>query len=554
MGHKFFDHHLARLNAAKTALAERGYWSAFPEVPSGKIYGVEAAAQGEAALQAYRGRPFALAQPTVGEWQGGEISPFDGPLGITYPRAPAQDLIGAALATRRVWRDAGIEARTGICLEILERLNKRSFELAQAVMHTTGQGFVMAFQAGGPHAQDRGLEAVALAHVLMSRTPAQARFDKPAGRDKFESLEKTFTVAGRGVGLVVACSTFPTWNSYGAIFANLACGNPTIVKPHPQAILPLAITVKIAQEVLAEAEMPPTILQLAVDSADVPVTKELAQNPAVKLIDYTGSNAFADWLASDCRQAIVFAEKAGVNLILLDSTGDYKSMLRNLAFSISLYSGQMCTTPQNFYVSEEGLKTDQGDKSPAEFAADLGVAVDKLLGDDERAAEVLGMIINQATHERCEQAQSGENVVRRSTRLDHPKFSGAQARTPLILQTGLEDANARSEQFGPISYVIACPDRQSAMNAIATLLAEKGAITAAIYSTNDNVLAQMRDIALDGGVALSENLLGGTFVNQSTAFSDFHATGLNPAANAALTDEAFIAPRFAIVQSRRPVG
>ena len=27
-------------------------------------------------------------------------------------------------------------------------------------MHTTGQGFVMAFQAGGPHAQDRGLEAV----------------------------------------------------------------------------------------------------------------------------------------------------------------------------------------------------------------------------------------------------------------------------------------------------------------------------------------------------------------------------------------------------------
>ena len=42
----------------------------------------------------------------------------------------------------------------------------RSFELALAVMHTTGQAFPMAFQAGGPHAQDRGLEAVATAWAL----------------------------------------------------------------------------------------------------------------------------------------------------------------------------------------------------------------------------------------------------------------------------------------------------------------------------------------------------------------------------------------------------
>ena len=47
--------------------------------------------------------------------------------------------------------------------EILDRLNKRSFEIATAVMMTTGQGWMMAFQAGAPHAQDRGLEAVAYA-------------------------------------------------------------------------------------------------------------------------------------------------------------------------------------------------------------------------------------------------------------------------------------------------------------------------------------------------------------------------------------------------------
>ena len=47
------------------------------------------------------------------------------------------------------------------------------------------------------------------------------------------------------------------------------------------------------------------------------------------------------------------------------------------------------------------------------------------------------------------------------------------------------------------------------------------------------------------------NLTGGVFVNQSAAFSDFHGTGANPAANAALTDAAYVAPRFRVIQSRR---
>ena len=37
----------------------------------------------------------------------------------------------------------------------------------------------MAFQAGGPHAQDRGLEAVAYAWAEQTRHPAAARWSKP---------------------------------------------------------------------------------------------------------------------------------------------------------------------------------------------------------------------------------------------------------------------------------------------------------------------------------------------------------------------------------------
>ena len=69
--------------------------------------------------------------------------------------------------------------------------------------------------------------------------------------------------------------------------------------------------------------------------------------PEIRIIDFTGSTAFGDWLESNARQAQVYTEKAGVNTVIVDSTDDFAGMCRNLAFSLTLYSGQMCTTPQN---------------------------------------------------------------------------------------------------------------------------------------------------------------------------------------------------------------
>ena len=38
-------------------------------------------------------------------------------------------------------------------------------------------------------------------------------------------------------------------------------------------------------------------------------------------------------------------------------------MAQNIAFSASLYSGQMCTAPQNVYVPAEGVNTAEGNVS-----------------------------------------------------------------------------------------------------------------------------------------------------------------------------------------------
>ncbi|MEU4723118.1 phenylacetic acid degradation protein PaaN [Nonomuraea dietziae] len=545
-----FDQHEQTLSRAMEAIAERGYWSAYPESPSPRVYGEGAAERGKEAFESYLGKPFPLDQQGTGHWIGAERSPYGMELGITYAEPSPEQLVELAKAAMPAWRDAGPKARALVCAEILHRINQRSFEIANAVQHTTGQAFVMAFQAGGPHAQDRGLEAVAYGLAAMTAARPSARWEKPAKGEPLV-MSKKFTVVPRGVGLVIGCNTFPTWNAYPGLFASLVTGNPVVVKPHPGAVLPLAITVAIAREVLAEAGFDPDLVTLAAEEGQGLAT-QLATHPDVRIVDFTGSTEYGDWLERNATQALVHTEKAGVNTIVVDSTDAYKGMLGNIAFSLSLYSGQMCTAPQNILIPSDGIATDAGHKSFSEVAADLAAAVGRLLGDDARAVELTGAIVNAGVLERLEAAPSLGEVVLESRAVAHPSFPGATVRTPVIVELPAEreDVYGR-EHFGPIAFVIATSSTDHSLQVLRRTIAGRGALTASVYSTSEQVLESAERTALEAGVNLSCNLTGGVFVNQSAAFSDYHGTGANPAATASLTDPGFVAGRFHLVQSRR---
>ncbi|PSL10008.1 phenylacetic acid degradation protein paaN [Marinobacterium halophilum] len=553
MSENLFAKHTATLEGALAAIHSRDYFSPWSENPSPRAYGETAAADGEAAFNAHLNQPFELEMPGITGRSGSEVSPYGIELNVQYPAVDMDVLLPAMEATRKVWRDQGVEGRTGICLEILDRLNKRSFEIAHAVMHTSGQGFMMAFQAGGPHAQDRGLEAVVYGYETMSGVPAQATWTKPQGKHDPLVMEKKFTVCGRGVALVIGCSTFPTWNTYPGLFASLVTGNPVVVKAHPAAALPAAISVKVAQEVLKEQGLPPHIVSLYVDAdAAKPETMELAQRPEVKLIDFTGNTAFGDWLEQNCPQAQVYTEKAGANTIVIDSTDDFKGMVRNLAFTLSLYSGQMCTTTQDIFVPKDGIDTDLGHKSFDEVAEAIAGGVTKFLSDPDRAAMVLGAIQSEATAQRIEDSKNLGTVVRDSEKLTHPQFENARVYSPLIMTIDAEKEDVWGQElFGPISFIVRSDSREHSIELARNVVKKHGAITMGCYSSDDAQLEKIEEAALDACVALSINLTGGVFVNQSAAFSDFHGTGGNPAANASLSDYAFVANRFRFVQSRR---
>lgn len=550
MPHPLFDKHRTLLEQAQAAIARRTHWSPYPENP--RAYGETALAEGLRAFEAYRGAQFYLDQPGVQGRGGEEESPYGLPLDISYPCCGPDALIAAARSAMLPWVRAGIEARLGLCLEILARLNAGSAEMAHALMHTTGQSLGMAFLTGGPQAQSRGLEALAWAHCQMTQIPAQAEWQRNAG----QRLEKRFMVAPQGIALVIGSATQPTWNAYPALFANLATGNPVIVKPHPTAILPLAITVAVARQTLKEQGFDPDLVTLLVGEADGPLVRDVALRPEVRLIDYAGAPDLGHWLIDSARQARLFVETGGVNCVLVDSTYDYGALLKNLVLSLCLDAGQLRATPRVIFVGREGVQTPEGLVSDEQFGRDLAFALGKFLEEPARAVEVLGAIQSPATVMRIQAArdlaEAAADILRDSEKLIHPQWPAARVHTPLLIKA---DADQKSlymeERFGPIAVVVSTAHTAESLALAETTMREKGALNFLVHATRPHVLQLAEDVALRAGVALSFNLTGTTLINQPAGFADFHASGANPAASCGMIDAAFVANRFHFAQVQR---
>ncbi len=551
--------HAPLIADAIAAVETRRHWSPFRDSPSARFHAPGAAEAGRAAFAARLGQRFMLDQPGITGWIGDEVSPYTlEPLGISYPRCDPAALIAAAEAALPGWAATPPEQRVALCAEMALRIDAASFEMTHAVMQVTGQSYTQAFSGSGPNALDRGIEALAYAAKAMRDVTPHAIWQRRFGAEDV-ALAKHYRLVPRGIGLVICCASFPTWNAYPAMFASLATGNPVIVKPHPIAVLPMAIAVAECRRTLADYGFDPNLVTLAVDTRAEPVARRFIDDPAVAIVDFTGSPAFGGELERSVTGKLLFTETAGLNAVVLAGAEDPAAVARAIARAACLYSAQMCTSPQNIYIPAGGIATPAGPMGFDDVAAALIAAIDEIADAPATAAGIMGAVqaeascdIVRALEARAEQI-AGARVLRRPRAYAHPDYPAARTMTPLVVAVPAgNEALYGAEHFGPVLFLIAAADADAAVSEATALGRRHGAISSYLYATDPALIERAADAFAGAGMNLSINLTGAMWANFAAAYSDYHVTGLNPAGNACLADLAFVAGRFRIVQNRRP--
>ncbi len=553
------DKHRDLVAKAIEAVETRISWSPYKDSPSSKIHGSEKPAAGKAAFAARLNRKFELALPGITAWVGEEVSPLTlEPLGIQYPTADPETLVSAAISGMPGWAKADPELRISLCVEMAERLYDRNFEMAHAIMHVAGQSYTQAFSGSGPNALDRGIEALAYAAIAMRSVAPTATYHRNFAGDQV-ALQKSYTLVPRGVGLVICCASFPTWNAYPAMFASLATGNPVIVKPHPIAVLPMAIVVETCREVLAEFGFDPNLVTLAVDTVAEPVAGKFVDHPAVQIIDFTGSPRYGGHLERTVTGKLLYTETAGVNSVVVESVSSLPESARAIARATCLFSAQMCTSPQVVYVPKNGIRTAGGTASFDEVAQAIVDEIDAIASNPRMAAGIMGAIqgdvsLDVITEAAAMAEKEGLPILRQSRPYEHPDFPNARTRTPLVIATTPKHLETYAqERFGPVLFIVAAENADAAAAEATELARTRGTISCYLYSTDEDFIDRWVDAYARAGANLTINLTGAMWINFAAAYSDYHVTGLNPAGNACLTDLSFVASRFRIAQRRRPI-
>jgi hypothetical protein len=101
-----------------------------------------------------------------------------------------------------------------------------------------------------------------------------------------------------------------------------------------------------------------------------------------------------------------------------------------------------------------------------------------------------------------------------------------------------------------MGFVIVAKDRDHALACATRDARECGSIASYAYATDVERQEAIIDAFAQAGASVGVNLVRQRPINFTAAFSDFHVTGLNPAGTACLTDLAFVARRFRVVQAK----
>ncbi|HEX6987184.1 MAG TPA: aldehyde dehydrogenase family protein, partial [Planctomycetaceae bacterium] len=286
-----------------------------------------------------------------GEWtaaEGGrtfeDADPFTGEPVANVPagtREDARRAIAAAADAFPAWSQTPPEARQAIFLKAADALEARSEEVASWLTRETGStfGFAM-FQlhfVPGLFRQAAAIPYMPMGEVIPSDTG-------------------TFAMGlRRPVGVVGAIAP---WNaalilSARSITTPLALGNTVVLKPSE---LSPYVGGLLWGEIFTEAGLPEGVLNIVTHAPGEagPIGDELAENPAVRVINFTGSTETGRRIAEAAGRNLkrVVLELSGSNPLIVLADADLDYAVDAAAFGSFFHQGQICMSARRILVEE----------------------------------------------------------------------------------------------------------------------------------------------------------------------------------------------------------
>ena len=375
-----------------------------------------------------------------------DSDPFTGDVVANVPagtRADAKRAIEAAAAAFPAWSQTPPAERQRIFLKAADLLEARQEDVASWLTRETGStfGFAM-FQlhfVPGLFRQAAALGYMPMGEVIPSDTGAFAMGLR------------------RPVGVVGAIAP---WNaalilSARSIAAPLALGNTVVLKPSE---LSPYVGGLLWGEIFAEAGLPEGVLNIVTHAPGeaAPIGDELVENPAVRVINFTGSTETGRPLAEAAGRNLkrIVLELGGSNPLIVLADADLDYAVDASAFGAFLHQGQICMSARRIIVEqpiadafvERLVEKTKGLKS----------------GDPKEQDTIIGPLITEdalaTVKGRVDDAvENGAKVL-----------AGGDAEGPVYQATLLTDIAqdsefARVETFGPVASIEVVEDADEAV-------------------------------------------------------------------------------------------
>ncbi len=266
-----------------------------------------------------------------------------------------------------------------------------------------------------------------------------------------QGIKTKRTVVREPFGVVGAVTpwNFPHQINFAKLGPALAAGNTVVLKPAHDTPWCAAEVGRIIAE---KTDFPPGVVNI-VTSSDHRVGAQLAEDPRVDLVSFTGSTVTGRSVMAAASQTIkkVFLELGGKSAFVVLDDADLGGACAMAAFTVAIHAGQGCALTTRLVVPR--------DRYDEAVAATAGVMSHVRVGDPTNPKTVCGPLISAKQRDRVQgyldlAVKEGGTFAcggGRPANLDTGFFI-----EPTVISGLTNDARvAREEIFGPVLVVLA---------------------------------------------------------------------------------------------------